>query len=112
MALLRLDAKNLTLNLQVGVLEEYKPDRELKNIHKKLETIKADAEKELARLTGEDLSMEQMKERLAEDKQLEEKWKAYLATEFTTELQKLVKRINKKNEKICPGYKERTQQNS
>ena len=105
MALLRLNTQTMNLELQVGVLEEYKPDREIKNIHKKLEAIKEDAHKKLVQLTSDDLTMEQMKEQLAKDKETEDEWKKYLGSEFSEELKKLVRRINKKNEKICPDFK-------
>lgn len=97
------------MRVQVGVLETYKPDREIKSIHKKLAQIKANAEKQLAKLTKIDSSIQEMVAELQSKPKLEEKWKSYLEKKFSPELEKIMDRIDKKNELICPGYLEKRQ---
>lgn len=109
MALLRFDPKTYSLSVQVGVLEKYNPDKEIKAINKQLEKLKADAEKKLAKLVKGDMSMVERMEALKADQKAEAKWKAYVNDKFMPEVKDLIERIKLKNMEICPGFKEQVE---
>ena len=48
MALITLDKNSLTLEIKVGILENYKPSKEIKTLYKQVETLKIEANKAIA----------------------------------------------------------------
>jgi len=105
MALLILDTNTLELKVMVGVLEEYKPDREIKAINKKIVSLREETLSTLKELTGEDKMVEAL-EFLKTEKSKNEEFTAFVAGAFNNCLVEINLRIEKKNEKICPNYKE------
>ena len=112
MALLRLDLQRYELEVKVGVLEEYQPDREIKAIFNKLNKLKEQAEKKIATLVkaDKDTPLNELQQKLSEDEKANEKFKQFVEAKFVPEMKKLINRINKKNEKICPGFKDKVKE--
>lgn len=106
MALLKFNKNNHELKVEVGVLEEYKPDREVKRIYNKLTKLKEKAENKLFTLTKTD-NVKEAREKL-NSKKIEDKWKKYLEKEYYPELKDISLAIHSKNKKLCEGYKETT----
>lgn len=109
MALLRFDPKTYTLSIQVGVLEKYKPDKEIKAIHKKLDRLKVQAEKKLSQLVKGDMTLSERMTELAKNPKAEAKWGAYVNDKFVPEVATLIERIKLKNMKMCEGFKEQVE---
>jgi hypothetical protein len=105
MALLKFDPRSFTVSVQVGILETYKPDKEIKAIVKKLDRVKSLAEKKLNSLVKGEMTPQERMSKLQEDSKAEAKWKTYVNDKFMPEIKDLIDRINLKNEQICPGFK-------
>lgn len=105
MALLQFDSKRCEVTVRVGVLEEYKPDKEIKRIHKKAKALRTEAEEKLSELTETKDGKEALKV-LKENEETARQWREYLEGPFNSELREIIGSIKKKNEKICPGFKE------
>lgn len=106
MALLILEPKTLELKILVGVLEKYAPDKEIKNINSNLKELKDKTTNFLKDLTGfgeMDKSMEFLKGNPEKNKEFIE----FVKSDFNEDLIKLTKRIESKNMKICPNYKDK-----
>lgn len=106
MALLKLNQRTLELTAEVGAKEHYKPDEEIQVLVKDLERVRSNLNEKIVALFGEGLTQTQIIQKAKEDDKLEEQLKEYLQGEHKTDMQSLIERINKKNEQICPGYKE------
>lgn len=106
MALLKLNQKTLELTVEVGARENYKPDKEIKTLVKDLERVRSSLNERINTLFGEGLTQIQIIQKAKENTELEEQLKAFLQGEYKSEMKSLIERIHKKNEQICPGYKE------
>jgi hypothetical protein len=106
MALLRINPKTTELEVLVGVLEQYKPDKEIRAINKALTELKSKVEVKAKQLFGEGLTPQEMVKKSLEDKELGEQFSTYLDSEYRPELELLLTRISNKNKKMCPGYSE------
>ena len=104
MALLILDANKLLLEVRVGILEDYTPDKEIIAINSRLGELKLKTESKLKEITGVEDFAEGM-EQLKNDKDKNDTMLKYIVEEFKGKLESIVTRIDKKNNKICPGYK-------
>lgn len=105
MALITLNHKNLNLEVRVGILETYKPNKDVKKIYKDIEKLKNNVSEKLKEITksndlnGANLTLSQNKDMMFEFKQ-------YIDTEYNKQVLELLKFIDSVNEQICPGYKE------
>ena len=104
MALLKFSHQTHELKVEVGLLEEYQPDREIKRIFNKLERLKEAAAEKVHELTQTE-DREEAKEKLKKAS-IQKKWTKYLKEEYNPELQEILDSLHKKNKKLCEGYKE------
>jgi len=104
MALLSIDSKTLNVQVKVGVLEEYKPDRTIKAIVKKAAALKKMTSQKLVDLVGE-ISVEEANKKIQADAKVRKQWTDFLHNEYNPALTELIVMIKKKNEQICPNYK-------
>ena len=109
MALLKFNHQSHEIKVEVGLLEEYQPDREIKRIFNKLERLKENAAEKVYELTKTE-DREKAREKLKK-KAIQTKWKKYLKEEYNPELQEILDSIHKKNKKLCQGYKEEVADN-
>lgn len=105
MALLKLDIKQMEMKVEVGVLEEYKPDKEVRRLYKEFQKLKEESESKVKEFTKKE-NAEEAGEVLKSNEKVQIQWMTYLKDEFNPKLTDLLKSIRSKNEKICPGYKQ------
>jgi hypothetical protein len=101
---IKFDTKRLEMIVMCGPMEEYKPDRETKAIFNKMSKLKKKTQKKLEDIFG-DIKISEMAKEAENDKQKKAEWAKYLDEEYNPEVKELIERINKKNEKFCPGLK-------
>lgn len=107
MALLKFNPHNLNLELTVGILEEYKPSEEIRQLHNDVEKVRSHLDKFIKK-HWKDMPVMEIKKRLAKEPKEEEKFKKYIKNTHQPKLVKLIQRIDKINHKICPNYKDRS----
>ena len=105
MALLILDPKSLELKILVGVLEDYAPDKEIKDINNGVVKLKARTSEFMEELTGLQ-DMKECMEFFKTNKDKNDEFVSFIKGEFNDGLVKFNKRIESKNIKICPNYKD------
>ena len=105
MALLTLDQTNLHIEVRVGILEKYKPSKEIKKVFKDIESLKEEVKNTIKSVTGTD-DYKQVDGILASDTNKNEKLKEYFTKEYNPKIQQILGEIEKINEEICPGYVE------
>jgi hypothetical protein len=105
LALLVLNPKTLDLELKVGILESYKPSKEIKALYKLHEKIKSEFQSKLSELTDGATDTKVIMQILdnPEKKQL---WVAYLEQEFNLKIAELKNELVRINQKICPNFEE------
>ena len=106
MALLILNAKTLTLDVKVGVLEEYKPDKEIKAISRDVDELRKLISDKIVEIIGEKKTPSEVAAILGADKDKAEQWQLFLKGDFGKNLAKINERIKSKNIKICPKFEE------
>ena len=106
MALLVLNPKSLDLEMKVGVLENYKPSKEIKKAVKLSEQLKAEVQSKLTELVGEERESVKVMNLLEASPEKKEDWQKFLQGEFAEKMQKLQKDIGEINRKICPNIDE------
>ena len=105
MALLVLDPKALTLEARVGILEKYSPDKDIKNIHKKVEALRKLTHETLGNIIGESKSQGEILEILKGDPDKAAQWKKFIDDVYVEKMREISKDIKKKNIEICPNFK-------
>jgi hypothetical protein len=92
----RFDKKSLSLDILVGVAEEYKPKQELIDLYKQAQELKEKANVFLDTTFGTQ-KQEEILPMLEKDKELESKWKDFLINVFSVEVQKIQEKIDEIN---------------
>ena len=107
MAVLQLNAKNLNLQVAVGVLETYVPTQEVREINSLVEKLKSKTEKFMKDNWGEK-SNEEMATIFKKHEAERNKWKKFLEEDYNKDLKVIIKKIDKTNHKLCNNYAEIT----
>ena len=105
MALIEFDSARLLIFVRLGIIESYKPDKDMKKIYADTETLRKKTEEKMIKLFGEVDSGKAM-EKIKKDPNLEAQWKKYLEEEYNKDVSAIINSIREKNKEICPGYKE------
>lgn len=108
MSFLVLNQQNLELTVRVGLLETYKPTRDIKKAYKNLEKAKEQFKKKAMEITGKDTQHE-INEVLETNEDKMNKFQEYLRNDFNELVLKIMGDIKEINKKICPGYAEQLQ---
>lgn len=103
MALIMFDSKTLHAYIQVGMKEEFVPDKDTTAIQEAIDALRKKTEQKMVKLFGEVEQLE-AKKKLDNDPELRKKWKAFLEEEYNTDLETIITDIVRKNKEICPGY--------
>lgn len=106
MALLYIDPNNITLNIKVGVLEDYAPDDEIKQLNKDVEDLKQKFKKNLKRIIGDHDNQQEALKVLETDEEKRKKWSGYVNKTYFKQFNKIQDRVTEKNKKICPNFEE------
>ena len=104
MALITIDSKTLHTEVKVGILENYSPDNEVRDIYKEVESLKEKVKNKLKKIVGENKSDTEILVLIKNDEKKRDKWVKYLETTYNKQLSNILEKIKKKNEEICPGY--------
>lgn len=104
MALLNIDKNTLKLTVKVGVLEEYTPDQEIKEIYEEAQGLKSKLESNLKRIVGKVKNQAEAIEILKQDEEKAKKWKSYLEKTYAKQYIKLHNRVTNKNKEICSNF--------
>lgn len=105
MALLKLDSKSLSLNLLVGVNEEYKPRKDIIDLSSKIDDLKTETNKFISDNWGEK-SVTDLNDLFKKNEEEKKKWLNFLENVYNPKLQKLLTTIDIINKDICPNYGE------
>tara|TARA_R100000951_G_scaffold19275_1_gene16088 strand:- start:4595 stop:4933 length:339 start_codon:yes stop_codon:yes gene_type:complete len=106
MAYLSIDKNRIELTVKVGILENYKPDKEIKELFEEVESLKKKLRSAKSRIIGKSKDNNHALQILQKDKAKTEKWQKYLNNTYAKQLQEVQKKIDNKNLKICPNYKD------
>lgn len=104
MALLTIDSKTLELKLMVGVLEEYKPNKEIKDIYKLSEKLKVKTTDKIKQLFGDINDQKEIIATLNKQEEKKKEWTKFLEKEYNVDLTLILDKIRAVNRLICPDY--------
>lgn len=104
MAILTIDSKNLELTLKVGILEEYTPTQEMKDIYNSTKDLKNKTDVRIKEIVGDIKDQSAAVDLLEKDAEKQEEWKKFLENEYNVVLAKIIESIRTINKKICPDY--------
>jgi hypothetical protein len=105
MALIHLDSKNLHIQVVCGIEESYKPTAEIKKLSKQVEDLKDKTYKYLEdKFKTRDTKV--IAKMIAASEDFQQKWQQFLEKEYNPGVEKIIKKIEKINAKICPNYSE------
>lgn len=96
MAYIRLNTKDLHLDVLVGACETYKPKKEIKKIVEELQVLKDSTEEYLTTNWGEKKT-EEYKVLFDSDEKESEKWQKYVKEQFSPKLEDIINRVNELN---------------
>lgn len=111
MALIKLDVKTLQMSVEVGILEEYKPDDSITALLKEANTLRDNTTAYVLALTNTS-SMQEAIQALNADQPKLDQWNEYMKVTYIPAVQSLASKITEKNKQICPGYKEHLESQS
>ena len=106
MALLFIDKNKISLNIKVGVLEEYKPDDSIVEMYKEIEDLRKKFLSNMSKIIGNTDNQSEALKILKSDSKKLNKWKKYLNNTYLKQLSKIQEKVNTKNSQICPNYTE------
>lgn len=96
MAIIRFDSRSLHMDVIVGVLENYKPNKTIKEAHEKVEELRKETEKFLDENFG-DASKTEIEEELEQDDKKKEIWDDYLKNHYEKKVLEIKKLIDEEN---------------
>jgi len=105
MAVLRMDSKNLHIDVVVGTHENYRPSKKIKDVVAKANYLKANTEAYLEQ-NFKTLDGKEILSMLEKDVQKASEWKKYLVEVYNEELKVILKDIEDINKKLCKNYEE------
>ena len=106
MALLNIDQNDLSLTVKVGVLEEYRPSKDIEDLNKEVEAFRQRVISNKNRIIGKDVDSAEALKILKSNKSKEDKWKNYIGGTYKRQLKKLQQKVRDINKKICPNFEE------
>lgn len=106
MALLNIDRNKIALTVKVGVLEEYKPDQDIAQLHEEVEQLRDKFKKSMKRIIGETENLAEAQKILQTDADKLNKWTKYIEKTYSKQLEKLQQKVVQKNKEICPNFEE------
>jgi len=103
--LIRLDSRNLHVDIIVGILEKYEPTTEIKEMYKKIEQLKKETQEYIFNKWGEK-KIEVIVEKLKKNEKQRKEWQKYMDESYNPKLKLIIEEIKEINKLICPGFKE------
>jgi hypothetical protein len=105
MAVIRFDSKTLAIDVLVGIEENYKPNKKIKDLVKKVNKLKEDTNSYLMEKYST-VDGQKILEILKTNVELQNEWKEYLVNVYNVEMQKLINEIENINKKLCSNYED------
>lgn len=99
MAILRFDPRNLNLDIVVGALESYRPNKTTKEILDSVGKLKSYTDDKIVQIFGKDKNSKQILEQMKKDESKKDKWEEYLHGEYDTKLKEIIKMVEKENKR-------------
>lgn len=103
MALFSLNEQNLDLGVKVGILEHYKPTKDVKRVYKELEKLKEHFKKKVTKITGKE-NTDEINSVLESSEEKRNELQEFLRGDFNARLLMVLQEVEKLNEQLCPGY--------
>lgn len=99
MAYLRLNPSNLNMDVLVGLMEEYKPSEEIKEVHEKVELLKKETQEFLDKYWSKKTNEELQK--IFKNSDGERKlWQDYLENEYNPKLKLIIEKVEGLNKSM------------
>lgn len=101
-----LDLKTIDLEMKVGVLENYRPNKEIKALFKDVQDLKQEFSNKLLSIVGDVKTSQEAGQVLNEDAKKRDEWTLYLKDDFESKFRLIKERVYKVNQRICPNFDE------
>lgn len=106
MALLTINSKTLELTLQVGVLEEYKPTKGIKEVFELTKQLKDETNSRIKQIIGGTKDQQEAVNKLKENQDKTKEWEKFLHDKYNVDLLVIIEKIREINRDICPDYED------
>lgn len=105
MAVLVFNEKQLHVQVIAGVLENYKPNKDIKKVYKRIEKLKNETEG-FIRTNWQEKSQVEIINIFKQDKEEKKKWDDFMQIKYIPELNDIKTQVELINGKLCPNFNE------